>query len=76
MINCKKASEAIEKKAEGKLSRWECIQLSVHLWICKGCSRFKSQWDLFSDLIQHPPQTKKLSKAEKSLIVNRIKNEK
>lgn len=75
MMNCKQATEAIEKKAEGKLSRWEHIHLGVHLWLCKGCTRFKSQWEVFSELLRQPPQTKKLSSEEKSMIVTRIKNE-
>jgi len=75
MMNCKEATRAIEKKAEGKLSFWQRVQLNFHLVMCKPCWRFKAHWNIISLFLEKTPAKHKLSNSDKNLILNKIDDE-
>lgn len=43
MLNCKDVADRASALIDGELSRWEALQVRMHLAMCKGCSRFIEQ---------------------------------
>ena len=76
MMNCKEATKAIEKDAEGRLSwrkRWE---LRFHLLLCKHCMQFRKHWNAISRMLVSAPSKASLSTKDKEEIFSRIDREK
>jgi hypothetical protein len=68
-ITCKEASFLINKKQEASISIIEKLQLSVHLFYCKACTRFYKQTNVLLKLLskkinQNAPTTLSTSKKE------------
>jgi len=75
MMNCKEATRAIEKEAEGKLSFWYRLQLRLHLLMCTPCFRFKKHWDAISRFLNTTPGKSRLSAEDKRKIQGNIDDE-
>ncbi|NBC24808.1 MAG: hypothetical protein GVX78_04245 [Bacteroidetes bacterium] len=75
MINCKQATQRIEKEAEGKLSFMSRLELHLHLLMCKPCVRFKKQWQSIAKLINAETADLKLSKNDKEQMIRHIDEE-
>ena len=43
MVSCKRAAELVSLSLETKLSFWQRLALTVHLWGCRWCRRFRRQ---------------------------------
>jgi hypothetical protein len=44
VFDCKQATLLSVKRAEGKITLFERVKLSYHLFYCDPCRRFISQW--------------------------------
>ena len=75
MMNCKQATRAIEREAEGKLSFSQRIQLRLHLFMCKPCMQFKTHWNTLTLLMKNHPVVDKLSPDDKQQIIDQIDKE-
>lgn len=42
-LNCKKATEMVEKQAVVRLSFWGNLKLKLHLAICSACKTYQQQ---------------------------------
>ncbi len=47
MLNCKEASALISQQLDRKLSVIQRLSLRLHLFICKNCTNFTQQMQLF-----------------------------
>jgi len=74
-ISCKKATELVSKKEEGKISMSERYQLVQHMAVCYLCRFFSSQnKQILQSTIKYKntePQSK-LSSSNKSAMINAI----
>lgn len=75
MMNCKQATRAIEKEAEGKLFFWQRMQLRLHLLMCKPCMQFKTHWDALALLLKKRTRDAKLSLEDKQRMIDQIDEE-
>ncbi len=73
--SCKKSTFLITKKEEKKLSVWEDVQLSIHLFFCKWCKRFQKQNHLLSVSAKHIHVDVRLSAEARQKIADHLKNE-
>jgi len=79
-LSCKRASELIEKRAEGNLSPIEEMQLSVHLSMCKACSSWKTQSEKLDLLLKNKLKQKEVDYStgftsdNKRKVIEQIKN--
>ncbi|MCA8986647.1 MAG: hypothetical protein KDA78_03345 [Planctomycetaceae bacterium] len=48
MMNCKQVSHLLSECKEGNLPFWQCVQLRLHLRMCRVCHRLKHQLDFIS----------------------------
>ena len=52
IYNCKQATFLIEKKALGKISFKEMIELRIHLYGCSFCRLYKKQSRIINEMVQ------------------------
>ncbi|MDP3959483.1 MAG: zf-HC2 domain-containing protein [Pseudorhodobacter sp.] len=52
MLTCREVAERSEDWLNQDLSRWQSLQMRLHLAMCKGCDRFISQMRVTRDLTQ------------------------
>jgi hypothetical protein len=52
IYNCRQATMLIEKKAMGKLSFREVIELRIHLYGCGFCRLYDKQSAVINDMVQ------------------------
>jgi len=50
MLTCREVAERSEDWLNQDLSRWQSLQMRLHLAMCKGCDRFISQMRVTRDL--------------------------
>ena len=50
MISCKEAMELASKELDARLSGKERLLLWIHVWICRGCSRYQQQLQWLHEL--------------------------
>jgi len=77
-LSCKKATELMERKAEGNIGFIENIQLFWHKGMCKVCALYEKQTRLLNRLLQkHLLQRKAapLSESESSTLRAKIISE-
>lgn len=52
MLNCKETAELISRRLDQRLSRWQRLNLRVHLMMCGGCSIYKHQIETLHQLFR------------------------
>lgn len=52
MIRCKTAAELLCQSLDSPLSRWQRLQLRLHLWLCRPCAEFAKQNDMILESIE------------------------
>ncbi len=77
MITCKKATEFIIQREEGKISFRQRVQLWLHMGVCGLCKLFYKQSSLISKTIHHLHEhiDDQLSAAEKEIMINALGRE-
>jgi len=50
MLTCREVAERSEDWLNQDLSRWQSLQMRLHLAMCKGCDRFIGQMRVTRDL--------------------------
>ncbi len=55
IYSCRQATLLSEKKAEGKISFVEQLQLSIHTLNCSSCRRFIRQYNELRQLLRETP---------------------
>ncbi len=56
MMTCKDIAERADAMLDGELSRWQTLQIHLHLALCKGCTPFMGQMRTTRSLIQQASQ--------------------
>lgn len=79
MVSCKKATELVERKYEGKLTFKESFQLNLHLLMCKTCNAYKKQSKLLnkalSKFFNYSSETEHLKNEKlKEKIISKLEN--
>ena len=82
MFNCKEVSKKVSQSMDASLPVHHRLMITIHLLMCKYCSRFKKQLLIIKKAVRiekpvedDPCQTASLSKATRERIKKAVKEE-
>jgi len=76
MLKCNQIIELISKQQDTRLFKWERVEMTVHLWMCRTCRHYAKQLVLiqnFAETMDKHPQSITLSAEAKKRIENKLK---
>jgi predicted anti-sigma-YlaC factor YlaD len=76
MLKCNQIIELTSKQQDARLFKWERMEMTVHLWMCRTCRHYAKQLALiqnFAKMIDKHPQSITLSADAKKRIQNKLK---